>query len=243
MQLSVIDSLKRLVMSMKSKVVTLAIVMAIMILPSTSYAKETRMLPKSLFDVKLGGVYKIGKGKTPYDVGNLPVTRFTAIQRYLGSGIHYFFRPKRDHDAFNYIERRYHLDDEYYESSFRLYLLPVIKKSVTLKRELQNIQWDWTVMLIEWSAMAEKNEDAYSWAMDLCSSTKVDLQREPVIDNNIKSKEYFCTFKEGDRKLEIKAAAGSMFYKLSRTQMAFDATNDAVDATFRKIRMKDLASY
>jgi hypothetical protein len=204
---------------------------------------ETPAFPKSLFDVKLGGTYNIGKGRTPYDVGNLPVTRFTAIQRPLGSGLHYFFMPLREHEDFNYIERRWYVDDEYYESSFRLYLLPVINKTVTLKRELENIQWDWAVMLIEWSSVVENKEDAYYWAMDLCSSMKVDLQRVPSIDNNVESKEYYCTFKEGDRKLEIKAAASSKFYKLSRTQMALDATNDAVDATFRKIRVNELASY
>jgi len=228
---------------MKPKIVTLAILMAMLILPSASFAIETPAFPKSLFDVKLGGTYKIGKGSTPYDVGNLPVTRFTAIQRPLGSGLHYFFMPLREHENFNYIERRWFVDDEYFESSFRLYLLPVIHKTVTLKRELENIQWDWTVMLIEWSSTVEKKEDAYSWAMNLCSSMKVDLQRVPSIDNKVASKEYNCTFKEGDKKLEIKAAAGTKFYKLSRSQVALDATNDAVDATFRKIRVNELAAY
>jgi hypothetical protein len=228
---------------MKLKTLIIAAWITAMIFPITSFAKESPAFPKSLFDVKLGGVYKIGKGRTPYDVGSLPVTRFTAIQRYLGSGLHYFFMPMREHENFGYIERRYDMNDEYFESSFRLYLLPVIKNSVTLKSQLEDIEWDWAVMLIEWSSMAERSEDAYYWARDLCSSKRMDLQRVPSINDDVVSKEYYCTFREGDKKLEIKAAGGTKFYKLSRTQMAMDATNDAVDATFRKIRVNELATY
>lgn len=228
---------------MKTKLLMFVMMTAIVMLPSASFAKGTPAFPKSLFDVKLGGIYKIGKARTPYDVGNLPVTRFTAIQRPLGSGLHYFFMPLREHKNFSYIERRYDLDDEYFESSFRLYLLPVIKNTVTLKSQLEDIEWDWAVMLIEWSAMAEKKEDAYYWAKGLCGSMKADLQRMPNITNNVEAKEYDCTFREGDNKLEIKAVAGAKFYKLSRTKVALDATNDAVDATFRRIRMNELAAY
>jgi hypothetical protein len=221
------------------KAIALALLVVALIPPSNASAKQAAAFPNDLFDVKLGGIYKLGKGQTPYDVGSLPVSKFTAIQRYLGSGLHYFFKPLKEHKAFDYIERRYHLDDEHYETSFRLYLLPVISKKITLRKELENIEWDWTVMLIEWSSQSREYEDAYYWASSLCKNMESDLALAPQITADFESKKYNCTFKEGDRKLEIKAVEGSKFYKLSRTQLALDKNNDAVDATFRKLRTNE----
>lgn len=179
-------------------------------------------VPRQLFGVTLGNVYDLG---VDGGVGTLPVKRFTGLQRFLGSGIHYYFEPAKEYSAFPYIEKPDEGDD-WFPTSFRLYLLPVIPPSIESSDELTSSNIAWKAVLIEWSLddnapdvgeheagnydfaaglkkrKTNRHED-YLWALDLCATFKADLGIDPKIIDYRDSHFYECTFADDERVLEV----------------------------------------
>jgi hypothetical protein len=203
-------------------------------------AKDKVAFPESLFEVKLGGIYTIDQEK---GVGTMPVKEFKGMQEFLGNGIHYYFKPLKDYKAFKYVEKRKEPNDAYFETSFRLYLLPVIPSTIKNAEELtiQNIKWE--VAVIEWSDRTKREEDAYFWAIDLCKSIRVDLEREPEITDEYNLKICRCKFTEGHKELKIESLDKLKLFNLLYPNPVFDKKNEVIDTLLRKIQMKDIKPY
>src|SRR5215813_4767300 len=120
------------------------------------FAADNQKFPDSLFGVKLGGVYNIRSGNECKDVGNMPVKKCGGIQKFLGNGFHYYFEPLKEYKAFRYVERPEKPGDEYFQTSFSSYLLPVIPEKVKNLEELESIQVNWEVTTIVWTDVVDK---------------------------------------------------------------------------------------
>jgi hypothetical protein len=209
-------------------------------------AKEKGSFPESLFEVKLGGIYTIGQEKgvgQKKDVGTMPVKEFKGMKQFLGSGIHYYFKPLKEYKAFKYIEKLKDPNDAYFETSFRLYLLPVIPSTIKNVEELIIDKLKWEVAVIEWSDKTDKKEDSYFWAIDLCKSIRIDLEREPEITDDYDLKIYRCKFTEGHKQLEIQSLDHLKLFSLKYPKSVFDKKNEAIDTIIRKIQMNAIKPY
>lgn len=213
----------------------------LLLLSSLSLAEESRGVPEKLFGIKLGGIYDIGDSKSK-GVGNIPVKKMTGIVRLLGMGVHYYFQPKEVYKIFEYVEKREKPEDQYFNTSFRLYLLPVIPPKITTKEQLENTKLNWEVATIEWSNDAKTKEDAYYWAIDLCKTFKADISVEPKIINNYETKLHVCTFSSGDRDFEV-SSAFSRTVSLSYKKEVFETKNEAVDQVIRKLEAGKIRPY
>ena len=132
-------------------------------------AADNQKFPDSLFGVNLGGIYNLGSGNDSKDVGNIPVKKFTGMQQFLGSGLHYYFEPLKDYKAFRYVERRENPDDEYFTTSFSAYILPVIPEKTKSLDGLEKVVVNWEVISIVWTDILDKNgnkKEEYFWAVD-----------------------------------------------------------------------------
>ena len=213
----------------------------LLLMSSISSAGESRGVPEKLFGIALGGIYDLG-GPEDNDLGNIPVKKFASIQRFLGNGIHYYFQPKEEYKIFEYVEKREKPEDQYFGTSFRLYLLPVIPSTITTIEQLEKAKLNWEVTSIEWSNDAKTKEKAYYWAMNLCKTFKVDISVEPEITDYYGSKWYTCTFSSGDREFKV-----SSFYsrsiELSYKKEVFEAKNEAVEKIIRKLQADKIRPY
>lgn len=213
----------------------------LLLFSSQSFAEEPRGVPEKLFGISLGGIYDIGNPDVG-DLGNLPIKRFTGMQRFLGHGVHYYFKPKDEHKFFKYVEKRKKPKDKYFETSFRLYLIPVIPPTITTVEQLDKAKLDWEVTVIEWSNDAPKKEDAYFWAIDLCKTFAVDIEVKPEITDEYNSKWYECTFSAGDREFKV-SSLYSKSVQLSFKRAVSDKKQETVDNILRKLQAKEIRPY
>ena len=213
---------------------------------SQSFAEGTSPVPDKLFGVPLGGIYDIGTPEL-VGIGNLPIKKFTGAQKFLGEGLHYYFEPKEAYKAFNYVERPEKQGEQYFPTSFRLYLLPVIPNTITNIEQFEKATLKWEVSVIEWSGEATKDDhkakdEAYYWAIDICKTFESDISVKPEIYNNFEDKLYSCTFSSGDRKLVV-GSLSAKYFQLSYAGNIFNKKTDNVDNTIRKLRAKNIKPY
>jgi hypothetical protein len=201
--------------------------------------QDKAVFPESLFGVQLGGIYTVGQD----NIGTMPVKNFTGMKQFLGSGINYYFEPLKDYKAFKYVEKRKSPDDAYFETSFRLYLFPIIPSTLKNAKELLMHNLKWEVATIAWSDTTEKKEDAYFLAIDLCKNIRIDLEREPKIIDIYEYKRYRCTFVEGHKELTIDNSGEDKYFALSYTKTVFDKKDNAIDTMLRKYHMKEIKPY
>jgi hypothetical protein len=195
-------------------------VVFLLLISSQSFAEGPRGVPEKLFGIALGGIYDLGNPEVN-DLGNMPVKKFTGMNRFLGNGIHYYFQLKDEHKFFEYVEKRKKPEDKYFETSFRLYLLPVIPPTITTAEQLDQAKLKWEVSVIEWSNDPKTKEDAYYWAIDLCKTFEVDISLKPEITNYYDEKWYECTFSTGDREFKV-SSSYSKSVQLSYKREVFD---------------------
>lgn len=213
--------------------------------PLISFSDESpKNIPQQLFGITLGNVYDIGTLKNN-DFGNMPVSKATGANRFLGQGVHYYFQPKKEYKAFPYLEVDKKEKDEFYKTSFRLYLLPVISSSIKDNEELKNTKMMWEVSLIEWqdNRKSENKDDTYYWAMDLCKTFKYDLDKNPVINDSFQEKTYICEFKEDNRILKISNSLDQKTIQLLHTKEYSDIKNEEIERKIHKLRAKEISPY
>jgi hypothetical protein len=213
----------------------------LMLIPSLSRGEAPRGVPTKLFGILLGGIYDVGNSEMN-DLGNIPIRKFAGMNQFLGNGIHYYFQPVDDNKAFEYVEKRKKPEDKYFETSFRLYMLPVIPTTVKTIEQLDAAKVKMEVVTIEWSVEPKSKDDAYYWAIDLCKTIELDISVRPKIDNFYDSKNYTCTFSAGEREFKV-----SSFYSksisLSYRRDVFDKKDKALEKTLRKLRAEKIRPY
>lgn len=207
-----------------------------------SLAQQPRDVPSQLFGITLGAVHDIGSSDRK-DLGDLPVAAFAGSNTFLGHGIHYYFRPKAAHKTFPYVEKRKRPSDLYFETSFRLYLLPVIPATIRTMNELETSRYRWEVLAIEWSYDAKSKEAAYSWAHDLCETFRVDIASQPEVLGDYAEKSYTCTFSTGEREFQVRTLGLMRIVALSFKREAVDRKDKAVDAILRRLAADEMRPY
>jgi len=159
-------------------------------------------IPSELFGITLGSIYELGepdKGTS----GNLPIKKSTGFSETLGHGIHYFFQPQIQYKHFTYVEKRNSPDDQSFQTSFKLYLLPIRFGDISNKNPLKGDQAKWEVLAIEWSNGMDNQKDAYLWAKNLCQSYTNTLSIEPEITDYSNANWFECRFASDNKHLDV----------------------------------------
>ena len=196
-------------------------------------------VPTQLFGIAVGRAYNIGNPEAG-DLGDFPVKKFGGIKQFLGMGVSYYFEPLKANPMFEYIEEREKPDDEFFTTSFRAYIYPVIPDSVQTMDELQTV-WPGLkqrVKLVEWHKKFPKKDDAYYRAINLCNTFTAGLNVAPkILDTD---EWYTCTFTAGERDFEVRNAGNLLLVSLSLRRDLREKLDKDVDARIRALQSKDL---
>ncbi|MDP9360532.1 MAG: hypothetical protein M3P29_03680 [Acidobacteriota bacterium] len=217
--------------------------LCILIFMTVSLQAQTtpKGVPTKLFGVTLGSVYDVGDGANNF--GDLPVARFAGMRTFLGHGVHYYFKPKSENKAFPYIEKKKRPDDKTFETSYRLYLLPVIPPTTKTVDQLEHQKQKWEVATIEWSDTAETKDDAYYWAIDLCETFQMDIGSKPVVIDNHATKWHKCIFASGNREFSVSNLQDMRIVELAYKHDVLERKDKAVESVLRRLRADQIRPY
>lgn len=203
-------------------------------------------VPKSLFGVTLGEVYKT-ESKNDFAEHGFPVEKITGAQSFMGHGMHFYFKPKKAYPGFPYAESEPRKSDsDFHKTSFRLYVFPIIPEDIDTAKLLESKEtWEWEVALIEWSDDDAGNSwDTYERIKNLCDMFAQDLNMEPDIVDKISEvdKVYSCTFTTGQRQLK---ATSRHFPRvsLSYTQELSRQREKAMKRRINELRINEIRPY
>ena len=220
------------------------LVAAIVLLPFVAcncVADDSRGVPDKLFGIRLGGIYDLGNPELG-QLGDLPIARFAGLTKFLGHGVHYYFKPKDVNPFFEYREKRDKPTDQYFQTPFRIYFSPVISPEITKQEQLKNEPLKWEASVIEWADDLKNPKDAYFWAKDLCKTFSIDISVAPKITDFYESDWYECTFSQDDRQFEVT----SLFFRIVRLSFKKEVAeqkSESVDTAIRKLQMEELRPY
>lgn len=210
-----------------------------LLLAVISCGSDTGDVPKELFGIKLGAIFDFSK-ITRDSVDKFPIKQFTGANQFMGNGTHFYFEPLKESAYFPYKEEKKKSDDKFYQTNYRLYLLPVIPDSIKTMDELSSSKLDMEVALIEWSDKKKNREDAYFWVSDMCKTFSADIKTKPEILESYESKSYFCEFKKDNRMLKINNLMESIYFSLQYDKDFFDKKNEQVEEKIRKLKAKEI---
>lgn len=203
-------------------------------------AEKKRDVPKELFGVKLGSTYSFGEGTTN-SFGTLPIKKMGGVEKSMMIGQHFYFQPLEESKTFEYKEKKKTPTDEYYTTSFNLYLLPIIPSSVKTIDDLNKAKLDQVeVALIEWSDLKADKDSAYFWVLEMCKTFSADMSVKAEISDSYESKSYHCNFYQDNRRLEINNIGELVAFKLAFDKSTFDKKIEAIDSTIRKMQAKEI---
>jgi hypothetical protein len=203
-----------------------------------SYASGKSPVPKSLFGVELGKVFTASIANP---AGNLPIKRWTGSKRVLGAGIHYYFEPLKEYKAFEYVEKRDHQDNDYFETSFSLYNFQLIPENIqTITQFDEQETFDFLVSKINWEVPIKDESKGYFWAIDICNVLASDLRVEPQILDMGAINDYRCIFREDDRELEVWSFGN---ISLQYVREKFDRLNDKFQNRLNQLRANEIKPY
>lgn len=196
-------------------------------------------VPKELFGIKLGSIYDFTK-VTRESVDKFPIKQFTGSNQFLGKGTHFYFEPLKENNYFPYTEKKKKENDRFFETNYRLYLLPVIPDSIKTFEELSSSKLDMEVSVIEWSDKKKDEREAYFWVKEMCKTFSSDIKTKPETLDNYEIKLYFCKFKKDNRLLKIDNFNDSVYFTLQYDEEYFNKKNGGVDEKVRKLKAKDI---
>jgi hypothetical protein len=204
-------------------------------------ADDLRGVPQKLFGIAVGGIYDIESSDTQNPDG-VPMKKFTGSYKFLGSGTHYYFEPKIKNKNFPYKENKKKPGDKYFETSYHLYIFPIVPPTITNYEDFKTEKVKWEVASIEWSDEPKTKDEAYYWAIDLCQTFSADISVKPTIQDFAEAKSYECTFASGDREFVVSSFYGKRI-KLGFNDKVFKVKNEAVETTMRKIQANEIRPY
>lgn len=203
-------------------------------------ADKTRDVPKELFGVRVGAIYKMGEG-TKDKFGTLPIKKIGGAERSFGIGQHLYFEPLNENSAFPYKEKKKKPTDEYFTTSHHLYILPIIPSSIETEEQLNAYMIDDVeIASIDWSDYKEDDSSAYFWIADMCKTFSADIAVKGEIADDYKGNFYSCKFKNGERQLEANNIGNMVIVRLSYDKETLDKKTKAIDTFVRKIKAKEI---
>lgn len=213
------------------------------LLASPTHPQDKKQeVPKELFGITIGRVYSLGSPESG-DLGDFPVKRFTGMQKFMGSGVSYYFQPLKANPAFEYIEKRKKPEDSFFGTSFRAYIYPVIPPNIQSLKELEQtwLKLKHRVALVEWRKDMPTKDDAYYAAMDWCATLKATLSVEPKI-TDLRSDTYWyrCEFTSDDRVIEARNVGEGVSVSLRLRDDISDKIDADVEERIRSLQGKAL---
>jgi hypothetical protein len=204
-----------------------------------SCSSDAGNVPKELFGIKLGTIFDFSKISRD-SVDKFPIKQFTGANQFLGNGTHFYFEPLKESKYFPYKEEKKKSDDKFYETNYRLYLLPIIPDSIKTIEELSSAKLDMEVTVIEWSDKKANEKEAFFWAKDMCQTFSADIKVKPEILDNFESKAYYCEFKKDNRMLKINNLMESVYFSLEYDKDFLDKKNEQLEEKVRKLKAKEI---
>lgn len=217
-----------------------------------AFAQGTAPVPTKLFGITLGSIFEIDPAKG-VDPKKVPVKEFRGIGQFLGEGVHFYFEPLTVNPTLPYAEEKKTPKDEYYKTSYRLYLLPVAPSGAKSIEEFEKSILNWEVTSINWEEVdpkrdtytkdsKEENEarvSDYFWAMSLCKTFEAEFKVKPEIADFNDTKTYICKFTQDERTFEV-----SSFYRravrLSFRRDISDKKGEAIGTIRKQLRAREL---
>lgn len=213
------------------------------LLAHPTYSQDKKQeVPTELFGITVGKVYSLGEPESG-DLGNFPVKKFTGMQKFMGSGVSYYFQPIKANPAFEYIEKKEKPEDSFFGTSFRAYIYPVIPPDIQSLKELEQIwmRLKHRVALVEWSKNMPNKDDAYYAAMDWCETFEATVSVAPkVTDLGSDTRWYSCEFNAGDRVLEAQNVGEILSVSLSLRKDILETIDADVEERIRSLQGKAL---
>jgi hypothetical protein len=204
-----------------------------------SCSSDAGDVPKELFGIKLGTIFDFSKISRD-SVDKFPIKQFTGANQFLGNGTHFYFEPLKESKYFPYKDKKKKSDDKFYETNYRLYLLPIIPDSIKTIEELSSAKLDMEVTVIEWSDKKANEQEAFFWAKDMCQTFSADIKVKPEILDNFESKAYYCEFKKDNRMLKINNLMESVYFSLQYDKDFLDKKNEQLEEKVRKLKAKEI---
>jgi hypothetical protein len=146
----------------------------------------------------------------------------------------------KKYSAFPYIENKEDGNSEYYETSFRLYLHPVVDERIENLKQFYEVT-RYNVDLIEWSQTKNTQEEGYLWAFSMCEKFSADIAKAPIVRNDY-NEEYSCVF-EGDNAVLMISGSERVYLTLRTTDSRFEANSMAVRKLRLKLEFDDIEPY
>lgn len=215
------------------------------VLPICSFADNK--IPNNLFGVTLGEIYKTDNK----DIAHiLPVKKITGCNELFGMGTHCYFEPidGAASEKFPYVEKKKNSDDEFYETSFHVYVLPILPSNIDSIEELEKYN-NVEIISIDWSEFPKQennnktekdiDKDCYYWAFDLCKTFEVHFSVKPKIGDYYEDKMYRCTFTSDDRELSV-TGWGYKQLQLSYKDHLVKKKNEVIEKALRRLAAKKI---
>lgn len=231
----------------------IAMLVFLSVFTSGAFGQGSSSVPAKLFGISLGTTVRLDPKQDGVDVKALPAKAFRGVKKFLGDGIHFYIEPESAHELFPYIERKETPEDTEYETSYRLYLLPVFPPDIKTLDELNDAVLDWEVVKINWNMIDPKvdaldresserkaaDTKSYLWAADLCKTFEAEFKVKPEV-SEIWDHIYNCKFLEGDRMFEVDGGRYGRRLTLSYNKQVFDTMSDNVDKRIRQMQAKEI---
>lgn len=203
-------------------------------------------VPTKLFDIELGKIYDLGDDKNPN--GNIPITKMAGTSKFAGEGFHYYFEPQKEYNWFKYAEDKKN-DNNFYKTSFSLYILPLIPDTIKTLSELneqyKSRKLNYEVAGIRWNDGFQednKNNENYYWAKELCETFTLEINQKPKILDDFERKWYQCEFVHNGRELKV-FGYGFRSISLDYVNEKFDKKNNEIRDKIRLLNLKENKPY
>lgn len=234
---------------MKLWVGKLAALVFVVVAHGANGETKSKRVPAKLFEVELK-TYRFTDGG--FTKSDLPVAKITGVEE-AGNAKHLFFQPRKVYEMFPYVEHRKKPDDVYFETSFHMYIMPVLPVGAKTLDELKEQKdWEYDVLRLDWSQLRDVQSDEkkrrsedYQWAQSLCKIFEVDLGVKPVISDSFMDSKfayYSCTFADGTRVLKVSSFIGREV-ELEYSKKVNDAKVKTFESKMRRLLAPAIRPY
>jgi len=219
------------------KVINKKLIPLLAFCPSFCSASE---VPHSLFGIELGSAFTVLTDDS-MKTTNLPVTRITGMQKFMGSGVHIYFEPIKDYPEFDYKIVEAVSGSEYFKTTFSIYAFPVVPPDIKTSDQYQSLsEVEFEVAGIRWQDFTGTDQERYLKSDRLCSILKVDLEQSPTSDlDNFDTRYRHCHFAHENRKIESEFGGLSLDY----TDEYFDLRNEEIKTQWLKLEANRIRPY
>jgi len=218
----------------------------------TAFAQGKAPVPTKLFGIELGAILEAdATGNIP--PAQIPAKAFRGLDSGWSNGAHYYFEPITVNLSLPYREEKKKPDDQFYKTSYRLYLLPIAPTGATTIEQFGKLMTKLEVLAINWEEVDVKRDgypkdskeenaarvDDYYWATNLCKTFTAELAVKPEISDFSNRDNYTCRFTQDERSLEVSSSYRKSLRLVLRRDLS-DEKHKALDTVVRQLQARDL---